>query len=214
MPELDLATVDHLLRTTRSVRRRLDLTRPVPRALIVECLRLANQAPSGNNAQLLRWLVVTDPGKRRALAEVYRAGNPTRAAEPTSPPAIDLQRTEQERRVADSVQYLKKNLERVPVHVIPCIPVGAGSAAGWAPSVYPAGWSLMLALRSRGVGTCLTTSHLWRPSEAAALLGIPEGWAQACLVAVAYFVGDDFTPAARRPVEESTFWDQWGSLET
>jgi hypothetical protein len=60
----------------------------------------------------------------------------------------------------------------------------------------------------------LTTSHLWRASEAAALLGVPYGWAQACLVAVAYFVGDDFTPAARRPVEEMTFWDEWGSLES
>jgi len=211
MRPLDLTTVDHLLTTTRAVRKRLDPTRPVPREVVVECLRIANQAPTGANAQLLRWLVVTDPEKRRALADLYRGGMPADVAakireKPALHPPPD---TPQQRRVMDSTRHLAEHLDEVPVHVIPCIPADAGLAAGWAPSVYPAVWSFMLALRSRGLGSVITTGHLWRAAAAAELLGIPDGWAQACLVPVAYFTGDDFRPAVRRPVEEITCWDQW-----
>jgi nitroreductase len=96
------------------------------------------------------------------------------------------------------------------VLVVPCIE-DAGGAAGWAPSIYPAVWSFMLALRSRGLGSCITTVHLFRKDEAAALLGIPDGFVQSCLVPVAYYTGDDFKPAVRRPVDEITYWDRWGN---
>ena len=214
MTALDLATVDHLLTTTRSVRKRLDLTRPVPRDVIVDCLRIANQAPTGANAQLLHWVVVTDAEKRRAIAELYRGGGmPADVAaklreHPEFYPAPD---TPQQQRVSESTRYLSEHIQDVPVHVIPCIPSDFGLAAGWGPSVYPAVWSLMLALRSRGLGSCMTTSHLWRAAQAAELLGIPDGWSQACLVATAYFTGDDFKPAARKPVEEVVHWDEWGA---
>src|ERR1700677_175585 len=69
---MDLATVDKLLTTTRAVRKRLDLNRPVPDAVILECLRLAIQAPTGSNAQLWRWIVVTDRDVRAGLARLYR----------------------------------------------------------------------------------------------------------------------------------------------
>lgn len=204
---MDLATVDHLLTTTRAVRKRLDLTRPVPREVLLECLRLAIQAPTGSNAQRWRWVVVTDPDTRSAIADLYR--NPTRSA-PSTEPVVEV--TGQQRRVMDSARYLTQHLHEVPVLVVPCIEDGGG-AAGWAPSIYPAAWSLQLALRSRGLGSCITTVHLYRKEEAAALLGVPDGFVQACLVPVAYYTGDDFQPAVRRPIEEITYWDRWGNTE-
>jgi len=205
---MDLTTVDHLLTTTRAVRKRLDLTRPVPREVVLECLRLAIQAPTGSNSQRWRWLVVTDPDTRSAIAELYR--NPPRNEVPSTEPAVEV--TTQQRRVIDSARYLIEHIHEVPVLVVPCIE-NAGGAAGWAPSIYPAVWSLQLALRSRGLGSCITTVHLYRKEEAAQLLGVPDGFVQSCLLPVAYFTGDDFKPAVRRPIEEITFWDRWGNTE-
>jgi nitroreductase len=202
----DLATVDKLLSTTRAVRRRLDLTRPVELDVVVECLRLAIQAPTGSNQQTWRWLVITDPGVRAQLAELYRGlpddRPPTRLG--SVPPPED-----QQARVSDSAGYLMQHLHEVPVLVVPCVE-DVGGAAGWAPSIYPAVWSFMLALRSRGLGSVLTTVHLYREAEAAALLGVPDGFVQSCLIPVAYSTGDDFRPAERRPVEEITFVNRWG----
>jgi nitroreductase len=208
---MDLTTVDQLLSTTRAVRKRLDLTRPVPPEVVVECLELAIQAPTGSNAQRWRWLVVTDPETRAAIAELYR--NPLSARQPSATPAThepDVEPTAQQRRVADSARYLTEHLHEVPVLVVPCTE-DAGGAAGWAPSIYPAVWSFQLALRSRGLGSCITTVHLFRKDEAAALLGVPDGFVQACLVPVAYYTGDDFRPAVRRPVGEITYWNRWGN---
>jgi len=203
MTALDLATVDKLLSTTRAVRKRLDLTRPVPRDVILECLRLAIQAPTGTNAQMWRWLVITDDATKRALAELYRSprGETIRVEVPPSA---------QQDRVLESSMYLREHLHEVPALVLPCIYESSGGVAGWQPSIYPAIWSFQLALRSRGLGSCITTSHLYRKDDAAELLGIPNGVAQACLLPVAYYTGDDFKPAARRPVEEITYWDRWG----
>jgi len=203
---MDLTTVDHLLSTTRAVRKRLDLTRPVPREVLLECLRLAIQAPTGSNAQRWRWIIVTDPGTRAAIAELYR--NPPRTGAPSGEPRVEP--TAQQNRVMDSARYLTEHVHEVPALVIPCTE-DAGGAAGWAPSIYPAVWSFQLALRSRGLGSCITTVHLFRAAEAAELLGIPEGFVQACLLPVAYYTGDDFKPAVRRPIEEITYWDRWGN---
>ena len=204
MTELDRATVDHLLSTTRAVRKRLDLTRPVPRDVILECLRLATQAPSGSNRQLWRWLVIEDPEVRAALGELYRMPPP-----PGLYPQPVVSAT-QAARMRDSTSYLRDHLHEVPVLVVPCTE-DSGGAAGWQPSMYPAVWSFMLALRSRGLGSCITTNHLNHAQDAAEILGIPDGYVQACLLPVAYFTGDDFRPATRRPVEEVTYWNHWGS---
>jgi len=207
---MDLDTVDHLLSTTRSVRRRLDFTRPVPRDVIVDCLRLAIQAPTGSNMQRWRWLVVTDADTRAAIANLYRnppGGASDRAA---ARPELPADLAPQQRRVMDSARYLSEHLHEVPVLVVPCTE-DSGGAAGWAPSIYPAVWSFQLALRSRGLGSVITTSHLFRKDEAAALLGVPDGFVQSCLVPVAYYTGDDFKPAVRRPIEELTYWNHWGN---
>src|SRR6185312_12692036 len=116
---------------------------------------------------------------------------------------------DQQARVNDSAGYLMQHMHEVPVLVVPCVE-DVGGAAGWAPSIYPAVWSFMLALRSRGLGSVLTTVHLYREAEAAALLGVPDGFVQSCLIPVAHYTGDDFRPADRRPVEEITFLNRWG----
>jgi nitroreductase len=210
MPALDLASVDHVLTTTRSVRRRLDLTRPVEPEVIEECLRLAIQAPTGGNSQGWRWIVVTDAGLRAALAELYRdIATPYLKAGLGTGEVPDSQQ-----RVIDSATYLAEILQDVPVHVIPCLYGDLEgqpnfAAAGAYGSILPAVWSFQLALRSRGLGSVLTTLHLPHADRAAELLGIPDGVTQTALVPVAYFTGDDFKPAARRPMEEITYWNGW-----
>ena len=212
MTTLDRATVDNLLSTTRAVRKRLDLDRPVEPDVIEECLRLAIQAPTGGNSQGWRWIVVTDPTERAALAELYRKSwGPYIAAGRSATPDPGPQQV----RVIDSASYLADHLHEVPVHVIPCIyarGLTGGAlveAAGLFGSIYPAVWSFQLALRSRGLGSAFTTLHLPYADEAAALLGIPDGVVQTALIHVTYFTGEDFQPAPRRPVEEITYWNAW-----
>jgi nitroreductase len=207
---VDIASVDELLSTTRSVRKRLDLTRPVGRDVILECLQLAMQAPTASNAQDWRWLVITDADKRAAIAEIYRsigAEYLALAAKDTSDP--------QTRRVYASAFSLTDTLGQVPVHVIPCLENRIDSsnvlvaASAWA-SIIPAGWSFLLALRSRGLGSVWTTMHLAKEQEVAELLGIPNTVTQAALFPVAYTIGTDFRPAARPPADTITYWDTWG----
>ena len=64
----DRESIDHLLSTTRAVRKQLDLQRTVPRELLEECLQLALYAPNATNAQSWRWIVVTAPGAAPAIA--------------------------------------------------------------------------------------------------------------------------------------------------
>lgn len=208
--EFDLSQVDALLSTTRAVRKRLDFDREVPDDVLLECLQLAVQAPTGSNRQGWRWLVVRDPAKKAALAEIYnRAGGEyLRNAAAEADPATQIGR------VMDSATFLAENMAKVPVMVIPMI-IGrleddtTNSAAGLFGSIIPAMWSFQLALRSRGLGTCFTTITLDREDEVRALLGIPDNVTQAGLLPVAYTVGTDFKPAVRRPVEEVTYLDGW-----
>jgi nitroreductase len=200
---LHLECADELLSTTRAVRKRLDLTRPVPREVILDCIRLSQQAPTGSNQQTWRWLVVTDPVKRKAIADLYRS-----AAADYFPKARDRAR------VYESAQYLADHLHEAPVHVFPCLlgrpPEGpAARAGGYFASIYPAIWSFNLALRARGLGTVLTTLHMLREAEAAKILGIPENVTQAALLPVAYTLGDKFSPTERPPPETITFFEQW-----
>ena len=209
---MDIASVDELLTTTRAVRRRLDLTRPVGRDVIMECLQIAMQAPTSSNAQDWRWLVITDAAKRAAIAGIYRS-----IGEHYLPRMAESETDPQTRRVLGSALTLTDTLAQVPVHVIPCLQrrfdgndlVVASSA--WA-SIIPAAWSFMLALRSRGLGSVWTTMHLAREREVAELLGIPDTVTQAALLPVAYTIGTDFRPAARPPAETVTFWESWGDV--
>jgi nitroreductase len=151
--------------------------------------------------------VITDPGVRAALGDLYRQPPTRQGRVPTASAPVDDDR---QSRVMGSAEYLLEHMGEVPVLVVPCIE-DAGGAAGWAPSIYPAVWSFMLALRSRGLGSVLTTNHLFRREEADRLLGVPPGFVQSCLLPVAYYSGTDFRPAERRPLEEVAFLDHWGS---
>ncbi len=208
--DFDLAQTDALLSTTRAVRKRLDLDREVPDDVLLECLQLAVQAPTGSNRQGWRWMVVRDPEKKEALADIYRRVGGDYLAEA----AKTTESGTQTARVMDSANYLAQNLAKVPVMVIPLI-IGrledgnTNSAAGLFGSIIPAMWSFQLALRSRGLGSCYTTLHLGAEAEAAELLGIPEHMSQAGLLPVAYTKGTDFKAASRAPVEEITYLDTY-----
>jgi len=210
MTDFDLSTVDRLLSTTRAVRRRLDLERPVERDVILDCVRLSQQAPTGTNSQGWRWLVLDDPNKRRAMGELYARGIPLIDA------AAKSARDKQTEQVYADARVLAEHLSEVPALVIPCL---VGRLAPDAPmvdastyfgSIYPAVWSFQLALRSRGLGSVFTTMHLAFEDESREILGLPEEVAQLALLPVAYTKGLDFKPARRPPPESITHFNTWG----
>jgi nitroreductase len=209
----DLAQTDKLLTTTRSVRKRLDLSRAVPREVVLECLDIALQAPSGGNSQPWRWLIVDDPDVKKGIAELYqRSHDPYMAANREAAAAAG--RTEVMGKIMDSSQHLSDHMAEVPVMVIPCLlsrPEGLSQAeiAGFYGSILPAAWSFMLALRSRGLGSAWTTLHLAFEKEAQQILGVPDTVTQTALIPVAYYTGEDFKPAPRQPAEKVTYFNGW-----
>jgi len=214
---MDLKTVDHLLTTTRSVRRRLDLSRPVPREILKQCIEIALQAPTGSNSQGWSFIVVTEPEKRAAIARYYlRAFNAYRSMPDARPQLQEGDpRYRQTLRIIDSAAYLAEHLHEVPVFVLACVegrienagPLAQASVYG---SILPAVWSLMLALRSRGLGSAWTTLHIMYEQDIAQLLGIPDIVTQAALLPVAYYTGEGFKPAKRLPSRNFIHWDRWG----
>ncbi len=219
---MDLMTVDKLLTTTRSVRKRLDLGRAVEPEIIEECLEIAIQAPTGGNSQGWHFIIVRDAQKRAQIGELYRdsfaiyaqSGQEQRATR-----GAGEQYEAQRMRVVKSAVYLAQHMGEVPLMIIPCIhgrveEMGPMAQAGLYGSILPATWSLMLALRARGIGAAWTTLHLRYEKQIAALLGIPDDVTQAALLPVAYFSGEDFRPAKRTPARELTSWDGWGERRT
>ncbi len=217
--DFDLAQTDHLLTTTRAVRKRLDLGRPVPRELILDCVRIATQSPAGGNHQKWRWVIVDDPEKKGVIADAYRR---------TYQPYIEQQQRAVERAgnqdeksaIIDSSLHLAEVLQDVPVLAIPCAlgspdDVGtlAGAQQGWWGSVIPAIWSYCLAARSRGLGTAWTTLHLGGEQDVADALGIPDTVTQLACIPTAYHTGDDFKLASRKPAEQVTYWNTWKQVE-
>jgi nitroreductase len=204
-------TVDQVLSTTRAVRRRLDLSRPVESEVIAECVTIAQQAPSGGNFETMAYIAVTDPGQRLALAEVYR-----NAYEEYTPHA-GWTRAPYAARMGASVEYLYEHLHEVPVLLVPCHPLRRPRDEQlpfhWATlfaNAHMATWSFMLAARERGLGTSMTTVHLLREVEAAGVLGIDyEAVIQTALIPVAYTRGTTFKSVARKPVAEVLHWDRW-----
>jgi nitroreductase len=205
---LDLSP-DELLSTTRAVRKRLDLERPVEREVLEECLTLAQQAPTASFSQNWHFVVVTDAGKRAALGELWRqVAYPylERGGGPRDP---------QRMRIAEGVVHLAEHIHEVPVHVIPCVrgryegkpnPM-VSSMLG---SIIQAAWSFMLAARSRGLGTVWTTFHLMHEREAAEILELPyDEVTQVALIPVAYTIGTDFKPGKRKPLDTMVHWDRW-----
>ena len=213
MTPFDTETTDRLLSTTRSVRRRLDFGRPVDPDILRECVRLAAYAPNASNAQDWRWVIVTDPELRAAIADHYRAG--------IVPPMQEL--LERRRANGDSagvrhseaVLYLAERFHEVPALVVPCIrgrldpDLDLAWTASLFGSILPAVWSFQLALHSRGLASTFTTAHLLAAGEVAELLDIPDGYLQMCLIPVAYLRGDDLKPPARKDPDEIIAWNTW-----
>jgi nitroreductase len=220
-PPFDLEQVDRLLTTTKSVRQRLDLQRPVERSVIAECVRLASFAPNASNAQEWHWVVVDDPDLRRRVGDQYR-----RILEPLSIQMLaakQAQGDEAGARVTRSVLYLAEHMRDVPAIVIPCYDLAAATSryggllseqdapTSMQPAMYasilPAVWSFQLALRSRGLGSTLTTAHQFEQDTMADILGIPKSWFQVALLPVAYTTGGDFRPSERAAPETKILWN-------
>jgi nitroreductase len=208
-------TPDELLTTTRSVRKRLDFTRPVPLDLVHECLEIALQAPSGSNRQTWHWVVITDENLRRVIGDYYRQAVASYLTSSGSAAALfadDPERSAVQQRVGDSVAYLGEHMGEAPVLVIPCITarrLAPGSQAGLWGSLLPAAWSYMLAARARGLGTAWTTLHLRYEKEISDLVGMPADVRQGALIPTAYYTGDTFMPAPRQPLDSVLHIDGW-----
>jgi nitroreductase len=205
---LDL-TPDELLSTTRAVRKRLDLERPVERDVLEECFALAQQAPTAGYSQTWQFVIVTDPEKKAAIGELWRQ---------VAFPYIQRgggARDGQLLRISDAVVHLAEHIHEVPVFVIPCVQgryEGKSNAltASMFGSIIPAAWSFMLAARSRGLGTCWTTFHLVHEEEVARILGIPyDEVTQVALIPVAYSIGTEFKPGRRKPLDTMLHWESW-----
>jgi len=208
--DLDTAMVDHALMTTRAVRRRLDLDREVDDQVILDCIDVAEQAPTGGNTGSRRWIVIRDQATKDAIAEHYLAAGGSWVVETADrlegsdhPNATMMQ----------GAKYLAENLARVPVLVIPTI-IGRhdnSGRPGLFDSVIQAGWSFQVALRARGLGSTWTTMFLGEAHAIAELLDIPDDVTQIALFPVAYTIGTGFSPSKRRfPAKEITYFDRYG----
>jgi nitroreductase/uncharacterized protein YndB with AHSA1/START domain len=204
-----IAAVDHVLSTTRAVRKRLDLTRAVEDQVLFDCIDLAEQSPTGGNQSTRRWLIVRDPDQKRALADLYReAGGDWIIA--------NYQGVEgtghHNEKVLGSAAYLAENLQDVPAIVLVSIwgEHDNSGRPGLFDSVIQGAWSFCLALRARGLGSAWTTLHLSKTEEFRRLLGIPEGVTQIVLLPVAYTIGTGFRPAPRVSARTITYIDRWG----
>lgn len=211
MTEFDITQTDLLLTTTKQVRQRLDLDRPVPYNVVLDCIDIASAAPVGGNLERNRWLVIDDPETKRALGEVYsRVGRPYLEAN-----AANVEEGSRQARVIESSLFLIEHLADVPTLLIPMRldrlddESDTASAAGFYGSVVPGIWSFQLAARSRGLGSAWTTFHLAHEQEVAELLGIPPTVTQIALLPVAYYTGDTFHVAPRRPARDVTYLNRW-----
>jgi nitroreductase len=218
MPTLPL-TPDELLSTTRAVRKRLDFSKPVSDDVVRECVSLAMQSPSGSNSMTMQFVVVRDEAKRKALGEIYRQCytiySQMDGVYIGSIDKGDEGSNAQQQRSASSADYLGQHMGDAPVLILPCIAGRADGQPGMVgasmmANVMPAMWSLMLAARARGLGTCWTSVHLMMEQQAAEIVGIPfESVQQICLSPLAYTTGTDFKPAARPTADSIIHWDAW-----
>lgn len=214
---------DELLTTTRTVRKRLDLERPVDLEIVRECLQIALQAPTASNSQPWHFVVVENAEQRALLGALYKKAFAFYRTLPMSAHAAARasqgEHKAQMERIADSADYLAEHMHRVPLLVIPCFegrvdsmppPFAQVAHASAYASIFPAVWSLILAGRTRGLGMALTTVHLVHEREAAEILGIAyDRVSQACLLGVGHTIGSEFRPAPRKPLDSVLHLDDW-----
>ena len=207
---IDSTHVDEVLATTRAVRRRLDFERPVDNQLLLDCIDLAEQAPTGGNLGSRRWIIIRDPAVKAQLGELYRD-----AAVPFMSAAAERLRGTglPQEKVMTSALYLAEHLAEVPAIVIPTI-IGrhdGNGRPGLFDSVIQAAWSFCLALRARGLGTTWVTAALQDEAKVKEILGIPDHMTEIVLLPVAWTKGTDFKPAPRLPARTITYFDRFGT---
>ncbi len=176
---------------------------PVPRDAIERIVEAATHAPSGGNRQPWAFVVVTDPAKKQRIAEWYHEGWVAMYASDPSRPRNAVYR---------SAEYLAEHMAGTPVLIFPCIAAGGGRRPSFqtGSSIYPAAQNLMLAAAALGIGTVITTFHMRREGEVKALLGIPDDYATACMIAMGYPAkGERFGGARRKPASEVTHYESW-----
>ena len=192
---------DEILRTTRSVRRRLDFDRPIEPEVLEACIEIATQAPTGRNAENWRFLIVTDPDKKLAIAELYRRA----LADLVTSRRLEAKATQ---------QALADRLHEMPALILVCSegrpPEQVAGQVGFYGSILPAAWSLMLALRARGIGATWTSLLSIFEAEVATVLNIPDDVTQTILLPVGYTRDAVLRPADRKPPHEVTYWNAWG----
>ena len=203
---IDLESVDTVLSTARSVRKQLDFTRPVEPEVLLDCINVATQAPTGLGGESWRFVVVTEPGRKRAIADLYRSV----LLELVEARSIPLKPTQ---------QSLIGRMHEIPVMILVCTTAEqprqdnvAGQVAFYG-SILPAAWSLMLALRARDLGTTWTTLLSSRQGDVAEILGIPDNVVQTVMFPVAYTKNARLKRADRLHARHVTFWDHWGEAQ-
>jgi len=196
-----LEDIDHILATTRSVRRNLDFDRPLPDSVLLDCIDVATQAPSGLS-ESWRFLIVRDPARKAALADLYRQA----LADLVEARGLEVKATQ---------NILAARLHEMPALLFVCaedVPdlSEVASQVAFYGSVLPAAWSLMLALRAREIGATWTSLLMARHGEVSELLGLPKGSLPLVMLPVAYTLGAHLRRAERRPSREISYLDQWG----
>ena len=201
------------LYTTRAMRRVSE--NPIPKDVLKQMVDAGIRAPSGSNRQGWKFIVVTDPEIRNQLGELYReawdfyvkefyGGTSDLGASNV----LDDEKAEQVVRITKSATWLSENFHKVPAMFVVLSrndPTGS--------SIFPAIWSLMLAGRAHGVGTCLTTVlGMFKPEKAFEILNIPsdKGWKIDAVVTAGYPLGK-WGVAKRTPVDEVTYLNTWGN---
>lgn len=197
-----------IIETTRAMRRlKPD---PVPDELIARILRAGACAPNGGNTQKWRFLVIKDRKIKDAVAVWYKKafdewiGPRYRSSEP--PPGVTKERYL--RQVA-AVEYLTDHYAEAPVWIVACLEDGPTPNRGTGSSIYPAVQNMVLATRALGLGTTLTTRHMFYEKEADAALGLPEGVHSYAILPIGYPMGK-FGPVGRGPLKEIVYQDRWG----
>ena len=198
---VDLEEFDRILKTTRSIRRKLDFKREVPMSVIEECIDVAVQAPVGLGGENWRFIVVKDVAVKRELSNIYNEV----LRDIVSEREIELKPTH---------RALMDRLHEIPCMILACV-VGEpgenpGQQTAFYGSILPAVWSLMLALRARDIGATWTTLLSSRQAQVGQLLGIPGGVTQTVMLPVAYTKGAVLRVADRLPAKKVIYLDRWG----
>jgi nitroreductase len=190
--------------STRALRRlRPD---PVPDEVLFQLLDAAIRAPSGQNVQDWRFVVVTDPEIKRRMQTWAEEGWSRYQPRYAEDPALMEQLPRTKRLSLKSVEHLVRHLGEAPAIVVVCGLRGRHSTPGG--SAFPAVQNLLLAARGLGLGASIFNLPLAHVGELMEALGIPESNQIYCLIPLGY-PEDRHGPVRRKPIKGVVFWNRW-----